>query len=506
MTSQEKVNTQRPKGIAYILALLLLAVLSALAVAFASTTDLNLRKSDNTRSAQAAMLAAESGLQFAMRNMAGMQSQGTWTGTPDMLALTNTHLASLLNGTANMSGHVVSYNTGAGVVSVPNIALPDGSRFNFSVSQVNPSALQLVVNGIAGGITRSLGMQYAVHEDTSVMSYAVTSRPRMIIRGNAKVDGAICSGWTRIRAAPPFDIRLGTEGYITDGIKTVLSEGTFTNGNCPDYIDDDLMDTITYNEPPISDYTTADFNTTTILNEMTANGTRNDLPTTTTTVTERFPNKLSGVLFTRLLYTGQIFNWTYIPRNKHCRFRNCTFTGITYVDSAGITKTTGNNIVFENCTFKGPIVTNVPSSFQWQYNSLNFEGDTTFSANDIAPHLNGCTILAPNFNVNVGDFQKQGKSSDSKITGILVGGIVDIRDNATIEGTIMSMADLDSISNPYAYGTNLGYWEGDAEEGGGTVPMTLNIRITPTPGATLPMGIIKKYTVSPDPDTYSEGN
>ena len=111
-------------------------------------------------------------------------------------------------------------------------------------------------------------------------------------------------------------------------------------------------------------------------------------------------------------------------------------------------------MVFENCTFEGPIITSAPDDFQWKTNALYFKGNTEIT-NTVMPES---TILAPNFNVNIGDFHKEGVSSQSKITGILVGGIVDIRDNAVIEGTILSMANLNHVgdSSVFYYGTNLG--------------------------------------------------
>jgi len=496
-------------GIVYIVALLLLAVFSALAVAFATTTDMNVRISDNCRDAQTARLAAESGLEFAMLEMKQMQSEGSWSGVPDMLGLAYDHLAAKLNGTANLAGCSVALATagdGSSYISVPDIALPNEAAFNFTIAQPETNKLLLTVTGNADGITRTVQIQYTVHEDTSVLSYAVASRPRMIMRGNVQIEGDICSSWTRTSEAPPFDIDLSDEAYITEGIKTTLSQEEFEEEGSQDHIDEDFQDQISYDEPEVTTYTTEDFDTTPIIDWMASNNKKNTLPDSATHEWEKFPNNWTGTWFDRPIYTNQTLNWCYIPKNTHARFKGCTFKGITYIDTDGTTESSGNNIVFEDCTFEGPIVTDVPGSFQWKYNALNFEGDTEFKPSQIAEYLDGCTILAPNFNVNIGDFHKEGTQSDSKITGILVGGIVDIRDNALVEGTILSMANLDHVSNPYKYGTNLGYWEADAEEYGGQVPTTTNIRIIPTPASTLPIGIRKRYTVSPDMDTYVEVN
>ena len=114
-------------------------------------------------------------------------------------------------------------------------------------------------------------------------------------------------------------------------------------------------------------------------------------------------------------------------------FRNCVFEGIFYI---GTTDGIGtNNVRFENCTFNGPVITGVPPKFgpeDWKKNALYFTGDTVFNNSE----LNEATILAPNYNVDIGN-----ATADSVITGIVLGGVVDVRGDATIDGTIVSMAD-----------------------------------------------------------------
>jgi len=504
MLAHKKCSKRRHSGMVYAMALLLLMLFGSVAAAFVATTDLNLQKSINHEKGQAAMFAAESGLEFAMMHLENIVSEGVWEGTPDMIGLTAAAFGNTMNGTGNLGQSTVAYNADTGVVTTPWITLPHNARFALTVTRLDADTLRLSATGETEGAARSIAIDYSVNEDSSVMSYAVASRPRVIARGNIQIDGDLCSTWTRTDKAPALDIELGDDGYVSEGVKTVLSEEEFNDDDGLEHVDEDLHDQMVYSEPELASYTTDDFDTGEILDWMASTGNKNNLPSTSKTQWEKFPAKSTGTWFERPVYENQTFDYTFVSENTHARFKNCTFTGITYIDSDGTSKSTGNNIVFEDCTFEGPVVTDVPSSFQWKYNSMNFEGDTVFKSSEIAGYLDGCTILAPNFNVNIGDFHKQGDSSDSKLTGILVGGIVDIRDNAVIEGTILSMADLDHISSPYAYGTNLGYWEEDAEEYGGTVPMTTNIKITPTPDGTLPMGIKKRYTLSPNSGSYVE--
>ena len=497
------------KGIAYVLALLTLAVLSSLSVAMMSAASLTLHGTENFERAMHAQFAAESGLSFALYKLQGMKGEIKGAGEVDLVQMTYDHLSADLDNTGNLPDGTVILDTtveGAHTVTVPTITLPSGASFRFTISQVDDDTMLLKVVGTDAGLTRTLSVQLDAQEDTKVAAYAMITRVRAIIRGNVHVEGDICTMWTRNAAAVPFDIVLGTEGEITGKLRTTLSQEAFEAEDSQDSIDSSLHEKLSYDEPAIEEYTTEDFDTAPILAKMTSDGTRNPLPAPDTSVWEQFPQKATGTWFYRPQYANKTLSWTYISPDTHARFTNCTFKGITYIDTVGTTQGSGNNIVFENCTFEGPVVTNVPARFQWQNNSLLFEGDTEFKPNEIAPHLDGTTILAPNFNVNIGDFNKQGTTSDSKITGILVGGIVDIRDNAVIEGTILSMANLDNIgdSSVFYYGSNLGYWEHDAEESGGEVPMTANIRITPSENTTLPIGMRRRYSVVMNPGTYSE--
>ncbi len=493
--SKANASHRRHEGIAYLLALVLLAVFAAVACAMLDQCGGNIAKADNFRMVTDARFAAESGLSVAMRQMRGIMVEGS---DPNMLSVVYATLRDRFDGTNGLLANAVTLDSGNPahpVVRVPNISLPSIGVFSFTADMPASNVVRLTVTGVSGRATRKLGVNYKVCESTRVLTYAVASRPRIIGRGNVQVDGDLCSTWRRTAEAPPLDIRLGSDAQITGDIKTVLSHEEFTQDHCQDYITQDLQGKLGYDEPSFAEYTTADFNTSVYKTRATGS-----LPTPTSRSYEWFPETKPTKRFYRKFYVGasttnpMVLNNVSVPANNNAHFKACKFTGYTYIEQP-------NNIVFENCTFEGPIITGVPSDFQWIDNSLYFKGDTVMR-NAIMPES---TILAPNFNVNIGDFSKQGVSSDSKITGIIVGGIVDVRDNVVIEGTILSMANLDNITaSIIKYGTNLGYWEGDAEEGGGVLPTTTFIKITPQPSNPLPLGMQKKYTLSVDPASYVE--
>jgi hypothetical protein len=231
---------------------------------------------------------------------------------------------------------------------------------------------------------------------------------------------------------------------------------------------------------------------------------------TTSRVTEYFPHTAGNysqprdggsTSFTRHVYQNQTFSNVLLPVNRHALFKNCTFQNVLYIDSSktSTSKSYTNNVRFENCTFQGPIVTNVPQPFNWVNNCLYFTGAATF---DNRSSVQEATILAPHFNVNLGNTNPQ-QSDNNVLTGALVGGIVDVRGNAQIYGTIISMFDASAYASGYV--TNIGATLND----GGSETTELGdigvISITPKEDAMLPSGITSPIIIKPDPRTYSEG-
>ena len=137
---------------------------------------------------------------------------------------------------------------------------------------------------------------------------------------------------------------------------------------------------------------------------------------------------------------------------------------------------------FEDCTFNGTIVTDTPSLLKWKENALYFTGTATFQ-NESYP----ATIMAPHFNVNLGNTNPINPDEHNTLSGAIVGGIVDVRGNAVVNGTIISMADTTQYTSGYV--TNIGATLGD----GGSETTELGdigtIIMSPNPDQKLPSGI-----------------
>jgi hypothetical protein len=203
----------------------------------------------------------------------------------------------------------------------------------------------------------------------------------------------------------------------------------------------------------------------------------------------------------RHVYEGQTFTNVRLPEGRQALFRNCTFEEVLYIDcqkSSTSSQSYTNNVRFEDCTFNGVIVTDVPQPFNWRRNCLYFTGGATF---ENTSSIQEATVLAPHFNVNLGNTNPQ--SGDSNVlTGAIVGGIVDVRGNAQIYGTIISMFDTTPYSSGYV--TNIGATLDD----GGSETTELGdigtIEITPEADMMLPSGITSPIVIQTSPNTYSE--
>ncbi len=227
------------------------------------------------------------------------------------------------------------------------------------------------------------------------------------------------------------------------------------------------------------------------------------------TVTEYFPHASSSystpstsssLKLTRYKYANKTFSNVTLSNGKNALFSNCTFEGVLYIDCSKTSTSSGytNNVRFDNCTFNGTIITNTPTPFSWQRNALYFTGAATF---DNQSSVQEATILAPHFNVNLGNTNSE-QNDNNVLTGAIVGGIVDIRGNAQIYGTIISMADTTMYSSGYV--SNIGA----TLEDGGSETTTVDdigvIAITPEEDMMLPSGITTPIVINPNPKTYSE--
>jgi Tfp pilus assembly protein PilX len=543
----------RQAGIVMVVAMIFVVLFSALAVSMAALANTNAQVASNQHKMEAALAAAQSGLECAKYVTRTTTLPSTAVNTVSdtdadtVWGLVHTRVAALaLDGqTVPASSRLATGNGDQYIVSNLSLGQTSGAfSLRFCRYDASKGVITVTSTGTFGGVTRSISMNMRITKDAQVLTYAIASRGRMWLTGNTTIHGDIFSAWN-VASLSPFNMT--SDSRVEGTINTVMTRSTMlshgyemeTLNASGDPIDangtvlgaryedryygvnDEIQgyhEGINYGQPfnnmpgmRISDYNTTLYKNTIPTTTVSATGptvSNGKIGTTgISTVTEYFPHAAgnyavrrdSGSLqLTRYKYENKTFSNVLLPTGKNALFKNCAFNGILYID-AGTTTSNYNNVRFENCTFNGVIITNVPQTFKWQQNCLYFTGTATFNNQST---IQEATVLAPHFNVNLGNTNSQ-RTDNNILTGAIVGGIVDVRGNAQIYGTIISMCDTSQWTSGYV--TNIGATLDD----GGSETVEIGdigtIEVTPAEDQMLPSGITTPIVIKPAMETYEEG-
>ncbi len=256
--------------------------------------------------------------------------------------------------------------------------------------------------------------------------------------------------------------------------------------------------------------------------------------------------------YQRPVYTNMNFDNVTIPKGTNALFVNCTFTGVTFVDTetnntdknynyAGATDPSGaskyvnltatvngslvadtkplsNNVRFQDCTFKGMVASAAPTGFTHIRNKIAFTGNTKFDLSTAGANkqlYERSTIFAPQYSVEMGTFTAPTNPNEvTALNGTIIAGVMDLRGQATVDGSIITTFDpqpgqgpLANGGNPANFNTTIGYFssaEGDSESELPSGGARGKILIRYNPKRALPDGILGPIEVAPDNTTYVE--
>jgi hypothetical protein len=529
------------RGIALIISMIFLVIFSALAVSMATMASVNIQLADSQHKVNSSLSAAESGLECGRYLLSSYVPMVTYDGGDVTASQADQAWSALCS-------HVQTNIVGGAAVPAPirfTDAFGSGDQLmtdpisfgaanttfqiRFHRYDADPYTIKLQSVGTDGAISRRATIDIAVQKDSEILKYAVASKSRMIVTGDSTIDGDVYSTWNRPGIATPFE--LDDLSNVNGTVNTVISKNSFDPEH-PDYVgytletldedgspvfDEDgnrvhspgdkvqgTHDGINYDQPQPTmtgfDYT--DYDTSSYKDITTA------IPASDTIVREYFPHRAgdytqgqnwSSRRINRHVYENQTFSNQRLPTNRNALFKNCTFEEVLFIESATSGTRYVNNVRFEDCTFNGITVSDVPDDFRWQHNVLYYTGNAIFD-ND---YMEEATILAPNFNVNIGNTKELEEASESVLTGMVVGGIVDIRGNANVDGTILSMYDPTPLGNSaFQYGTNIGFSDENNEAG---IPEDVGtIRIHSDPDRMLPAGVKSDIILVPNQESYTE--
>jgi Tfp pilus assembly protein PilX len=529
----------RHKGAVLILSMIFVLIFSALAVSMATLSATNAQLASNHHKIDSALSAAESGLECGRYIMT--IANASLPSTPyNMVTTTQANQVwSILCDQVQAQPWVANQaQQEATAITAPARTFgAANTSFQVRFYRVGTHTIRLEGIGNNGQTTRQVSIDITIQKDRDILNYAVASRGRMWLTGESTINGDIFSGWNRLDIAP---YNMTSDSAVLGTISTVLALGQIdqesyqletldSNGNPIDSngtplginfedryygTSDEIQayhEGINYGQQngnmpgmDIADYVTDgyDCDLTTIPSAPGGSREIEYFPHATGNYNyprDGSPSSTWNRELNRHVYENQTFTNAKLPKNRNALFRNCTFEGVLYIECGESGSSQYNNVRFENSTFNGTIVTGVPQSFKWRHNALYFTGQATF---DNTSDIQEATILAPHFNVNLGNTNPQ-LSENNVLTGAIIGGIVDVRGNAQVYGTVISMADTTQWSSGYV--TNIGATLDD----GGSETTELGdigvIDITPDPDQLLPNGIISPIVIKPQQSTYSEG-
>ncbi len=536
----KKSTHPKRRGAVLVISMIFIIIFSALAVSMATISGTNSQLASNQHKTSSALSAAQSGLECGKYIISTLtlpetgqnfitdtQANQVWTDLCQHLQNT------ALDGQSVSAASRFTDSLGSGDQIITSSLNFGSTNTNFTVRfyryDDNLLSIKLQSVGTNSDSVRQVNTDLEITKDCEVLNYAIASRGRMWLTGDSTIHGDIFSSWDRPEISP---FNMTSDSSVIGTINTVLTldqiknqsyqmetldvndspidaNGDPLSTNYEDRYcssDDEIQgyhENINYGQPfndmpgmDISDYNTDEYNQG-LYSIPSSYTTREYFPHVAGDYS--LPSSSGSRRLDRHVYENQTFTDARLPDNRNALFKNCTFEGVLYIDCYKSASSYYNNVRFEDCTFNGTIITDVPQILKWQYNCLYFTGAATFN-NDSG--LQEATILAPHFNVNLGNTNPE-QSDNNVLTGAIIGGIVDVRGNAQIYGTIISMCDTTQWSSGYV--TNIGATLND----GGSETTELGdigvIDITPDEDQMLPSGITSPIIIKPLQGTYTEG-
>lgn len=409
------------RGAVYVLAMLFLAIFASMAVAYASSSGLNLIKADNQAQILRARMAAESG----MEHMTYVLEHVSVSGNSGQALLDEmaTKISDRLDGTSSLAGQCVAYD--GTTIEVPPIAYGDSQgRFQASVHLEGTNTLVLAVVGSAGAVSRTVSLNFRlIAGHNGVFDYGIATKSSVKLTGNAAVRGQNSSSEASIFSGT------FTETVAFDITGNACIQGDIHAAN-PD-AEVDLTGNISIggvskNDPRIDDHIHVGVDT-------------DEFPEVDPAVFEPFATNIVDA------HTSTSGNKTFtnirIRAGTNPTFAgNVTLKGVIYIEQPNQVHFTGNTSI------TGVIVTEDAGEDNYDINTIRFTGNLTARGVEELPdtsefhdlkNLPGSFILAPGFGLRfTGNFGTVGgcMAADSfaftgNAGGTVHGGIINYSDS-----------------------------------------------------------------------------
>lgn len=184
-----------------------------------------------------------------------------------------------------------------------------------------------------------------------------------------------------------------------------------------------------------------------------------------------------------------------------------TIEGVVRTGAARNTKQYSNNIRFHDCLFVGSVTSDTPQAYTHVRNKLQFTGKTRFAQqhpdSPDNPSLNPdesdreviakSSLMTPHYSVDLGSFNSPtdtfgdgSQSQNLQLQGTIVAGLLDIRGNTKLDGTLLlTFAPTagegplqlrgEAVGNPANFNSTIGYFGPEDGDGEALDPETLPV-------------------------------
>lgn len=425
------VNTSR-NGVAYVIAIMVMAILVTIAAAFAAFSNLGAQTSKNVADVHRARLAAESGLSFAI---AQIRLIGLPTDTDDDTVIPNiaAALGERLDGSSNLAGATVTLS--ANTVHVPRITMDDGA-FEIFIIQQPDKTLTMEAHGFVNDVERVAAIDLLLRpgHPNSVFNYGLASRGPITIIGDGEIRGknelteASVISTTESEVAVTIGGSTIVDGDISStGVSTsVVISGTPTiaGSTDPAVIASHIHFAV---EPPV-------------------------FPEVDTSIFEALAiNIVDGT--TNTGHVGQVFENIVIKAGANPTFASDTIiNGVVYIESPNIVnfsaKVTLNGVVATEDSDLG--LESCKIHFGAQVDAYGVEALPDLPQFAAVKDLTGSLVVAPGFDVSFaghfstisGTIAADRLSFSGQAEGTVMGSVIGLADYpTTISGTVNIVID-----------------------------------------------------------------
>ncbi len=175
------------RGVALIIAMIFVALFSALSLGMLTMSSTNVQVANNYRKANRALVSAQSGLDVSKYWVGRVYMPGDTTASARF-----DQLASFMHSDMASNAYITSDYTSGVSLNVDSVSLDSsgGQSFSTTIKPVDNDTVHVEVIGRDGGITRTVGIDYTFGvRQESVFDYGMASKGPVHLSGNIDLNG-----------------------------------------------------------------------------------------------------------------------------------------------------------------------------------------------------------------------------------------------------------------------------------------------------------------------------